>query len=66
VIREFKPGGLKSDGQGLGPGALPRPLEAQYQDEFYRACYTLLGNIYLSSEWSGKEKTGRVDFLVKS
>src|SRR5438876_11845424 len=36
------------------------------QDEFYRACYVLLGNIYLSSEWSGKEKSSRVDFLVKS
>jgi len=41
-------------------------VEAQYQDEFYRACYSLLGNIYLSSEWSGKEKSGRVDFLLKS
>jgi hypothetical protein len=41
-------------------------MEAQYQDEFYRACYVLLGNIHLSSEWSGEEKSGRVDFLVKS
>lgn len=66
MIREFKSDGLKSDGQRLGPGALPRPVEAQYQDEFYRACYALLGHIYLSSEWSGEEKSGRVDFLVKS
>jgi hypothetical protein len=66
VIREFKSRGLKLDEQRLGPGALPQPLEANYKDEFYRACYTLLGDIYLSSEWSGKEKTGRVDFMVKS
>ena len=66
VIREFKSRGLKLDEQRLGPGALTRPLEANYKDEFYRACYTLLGDIYLSSEWSGKEKTGRVDFIVKS
>jgi hypothetical protein len=66
VIREFKSRGLKLDEQRLGPGALSRPLEANYKDEFYRACYTLLGDIYLLSEWSGKEKTGRVDFIVKS
>ena len=66
VIREFKSTRLKSNGKRLGSGALPRPVEAQYQDEFYRACYVLLGNIYLSSEWSGEEKSSRVDFLVKS
>ena len=66
MIREFKSSGLKSDGQRLGPGVLPRPVEAQYQDEFYRACYTLLGDIYLSSEWLGKEQSGCVDFLLKS
>ncbi|OXV05280.1 hypothetical protein Egran_06952 [Elaphomyces granulatus] len=67
VIREFKSSALKPpDGQRLGPGAVPRPVEARYQDEFYRACDALLGNIYLSSEWLGKDKIGRVDFLVKS
>ena len=66
MIRRFKPSGLKPDGEEMGPGTQPRTVEAQYQDEFYRACYVLLGNIYLSSEWSGKEKSGRVDFLVKS
>ena len=66
MIRNFKSTGLRSGGQGLGPGAQPRPLEAQYQDEFYRACYTLLDTIYLSSEWAGKETGGRVDFQVKS
>jgi hypothetical protein len=66
AIRNIKSTGLRSGGQVLGPGAQPRPLEAQYQDEFYRACYTLLDTIYLSSEWAGKESGGRVDFQVKS
>jgi hypothetical protein len=65
AIRKFTSTGLKPDRQRLGPGAQPRPLEAQYQDEFYRACYDLLGTVYLSSEWTGKETTGRVDFRVK-
>ena len=56
VIGKFRSSALKSEERGLGPGAQPRPVEAQYQDEFYRACYALLANIYLSSEWSGKEK----------
>lgn len=38
---------------------------AVYRDEFYRSCFALLGDIYLSSEWSGKEKNGRIEFLVK-
>ncbi|KAL1963981.1 hypothetical protein VTN77DRAFT_7656 [Rasamsonia byssochlamydoides] len=54
-----------NNGEGtLGSGAVPRPLEAVYQDELYRTCFSLLGNIYISSEWSGKDKNGRVDFLV--
>ncbi len=49
----------------MGPGARSRPVEAQYQDEFYRACYALLGNIYLSSEWTGNLVGGRVDFQLR-
>ncbi|KAN0086423.1 hypothetical protein V8E54_000111 [Elaphomyces granulatus] len=58
VIREFK--------SQIGSRRASSPLEANYKGEFYKACYTLLGDIYLSSEWSRKEKTGRVDFMVKS
>ena len=43
VIGKFRSSALKSEERGLGPGAQSRPVEAQYQDEFYRACYALLG-----------------------
>lgn len=66
VLRNIKPAGLRV-GQGAGKFALDsRPLEATFQDEFYRACYTLLGKqLYLSSEWTGTKKGGRVDFQVR-
>ena len=42
----------------------PRPLEAQYQDEFYRALTSLLGNsVGISSECS-LDNGGRVDFRI--
>ncbi|GAD99046.1 predicted protein [Paecilomyces variotii No. 5] len=67
AIRRFSPHALRCPDRGLSIAGNPRPLEAQYQDEFYRACYSLLGNnIHLSSEWTGKQVGGRVDFLVKS
>lgn len=65
AVREFSPVALRSEGN-LGAGALERPVEAQFQDEFYRSCYTLLNkHLYLTSEWSGKVKGGRVDFRVR-
>jgi hypothetical protein len=65
VVREFSPVALRS-GREFGSGALQRPVEAQFQDEFYRACYTLLKrNIYLTSEWSERELGGCVDFQIK-
>lgn len=50
----------------LGAGAVSRPLEAGYQDEFYRASYQLLGNLFVKPEWSGAKHTGWVDFAVPS
>jgi hypothetical protein len=67
VIRQFRPAALRSDNDELSAGAERRPVEAQYQDEFYRGCYRLLNNhIYLSSEWAGRKSGGRVDFQVTS
>ena len=66
AVREFSPTALTSE-RGIGAGALERPVEAQFQDEFYRACYVLLNkNIYLASEWSGQKVGGSVDFQIKS
>lgn len=47
-------------------GATKVPLEAQFQDETYRAVYNTLGQkIFLTSEWGAYSKDGRVDFLLK-
>jgi len=64
AVREFSRVSLSSVERGIGSGAINRPLEAQYQDEFYRACYSELG-IYLTSEWSGSSLVGRIDFHVR-
>lgn len=67
AIRAFSSSSLASDGRGLGTGAMQKPLEPQYQDEFYRAAYEILGQqIYLSSEWSPVGLNGPVDFRMKS
>ncbi|KAI9748925.1 MAG: hypothetical protein M4579_007071 [Chaenotheca gracillima] len=67
AIRNFRYLPLGSQGERLGAGATIRPLEAQYQDEFYRACHeTLGGHIYLTSEWSKAGREGRVDFHLNS
>jgi hypothetical protein len=65
AVREFYPVAIRS-GREFGAGALERPVEAQFQDEFYRACYTLMRSIYLTSEWSGEKLGGSVDFQIKS
>jgi hypothetical protein len=52
AIRQFKPTALRSVQRGLGTGALLQPVEGRYQDELYRACGALLGEVYISSEWS--------------
>lgn len=67
TIKLFSRSSLVSNKEKLGTGALKRPLEAQYQDEIYRASYELLGKqIHLSSEWSPAGLDCRVDFQVTS
>ena len=64
-MREFSPAAITSKRE-FGAGALKRPVEAQFQDEFYRACYVLLNkNIYLASELSGQKLGGSVNFQIK-
>lgn len=64
AIRRFSVTALKTEKPG--PGAVPRPLEASFQDEFYKSCYKILGNSYLTPEWSGPTVKGWVDFHVKT
>jgi hypothetical protein len=60
VIRKFKPSG-QSDEQRVGPSAVS--WEARYQG--FRMSSLSLGYICLSAE-PGEEKSGCVDFLIKS
>ncbi len=67
-MRKFNPSALRAlraTGGALGPGGEIHLLEAQYQDEFYRACYHLLGHTYLTEEWAGEKFGGRIDFHIK-
>ena len=64
VIRCFSPRNLANERQ-IGPGFIQRPLEAQYQDEFYRYCFEpARGSIITFPEFG--TKSGRVDFYVPS
>ena len=66
ALRNFSRTSLLSAGQGLTTGATKVPLEAQFQNEIYRAVYHALGQkIFLTSEWGASSKDGRVDFLLK-
>lgn len=48
----------------MGTGAVIRPVEARYQDEFYRALHDVLGfSSKIHSEWSGNGN-GRIDFRI--
>lgn len=63
VLREFSPRNLSEEIR-LGTGAVVRPVESRYQDEFYRALYELLGfSSHIHSEWSG-DGNGRIDFRI--
>jgi hypothetical protein len=63
-IQHFQPAALRSPAPMLASAGEPRPVEAVYKDEPPRACHSLLGDFYLTSEWSGREKAGRIGFFV--
>ncbi|PYH84181.1 hypothetical protein BO82DRAFT_304933 [Aspergillus uvarum CBS 121591] len=53
-----------SEGKKLSSGTGCRPVEAQYQDEFYKAFGSIAGRaVPIPSEWS-RTKDGRVDFYI--
>lgn len=65
VLEHFSKRNLEHCTQGkLSTAGKLRPLEAQYQDEFYRAFNAVVGRgVPISSEWS-REGDGRVDFWI--
>lgn len=53
-------------GEDFTTGSTKLPLEAQFQDEMYRAVYHTLGQkIFLTLEWGAYPTDGRLDFLLK-
>ncbi len=66
ALRAFDATVLAQRPLGLGVAAQQRTVEAQYHDEFYRACSEVLGRAYLRSEWSDQSigSSGRVDFFI--
>lgn len=67
AISKFSVLSLRSYGHRLGAGTVVQPVEAQYNNEFYRACYIILDhNVHLTSEWSASFTAGRADFHIPS
>ncbi|KAF8422273.1 hypothetical protein EV426DRAFT_643444 [Tirmania nivea] len=68
TIRRFRPSILRQAAQlgaptAAGPGTSPRPVEAVYQDEFYRCAYQVLrGRVGIIPEWG--TAAGRIDFFI--
>ncbi|ODM21276.1 hypothetical protein SI65_04329 [Aspergillus cristatus] len=66
IISKFSIMNLRhsAEGKKISSASQPRPLEAQYQDEFYRGFVHVAGRgVPISSEWS-RTKDGRVDFYI--
>ncbi|KAL5356893.1 hypothetical protein BJX96DRAFT_143570 [Aspergillus floccosus] len=66
VLNQFSVMSLRHSSQGkrMSSAAKYRPVEAQYQDEFYRAFRIVAGRgVPICSEWS-RTKQGRVDFWI--
>ncbi|KAL2821050.1 hypothetical protein BJX63DRAFT_418092 [Aspergillus granulosus] len=66
ILRGFSTINLKNSFEGkiLSSAARYRPVEAQYQDEFYRSFNQVVGTgVPISSEWS-RTSQGRIDFWI--
>ena len=64
VISGFSPSLLSAE-RRIGPGCIQRPLEAQYQDEFYRSCHACSDGLLRTFPEFGTTK-GRADFYIPS
>lgn len=57
--------GLQLYGHRLGAGTVVQPVEVQYHNEFYSACYIILKHsVHLISEWSASYTAGRAAFHI--
>ena len=66
ILSKFTIMNLKhsAEGKKMSSASQPRPVEAQYQDEFYRAFIHVAGRgVPISTEWS-RTRDGRVDFYI--
>ncbi|KAE8378205.1 hypothetical protein BDV26DRAFT_261958 [Aspergillus bertholletiae] len=66
TLSEFSTMNLRHStaGKNLSTAAQPKPMEAQYQDEFYRAFNKVAGRgVPISTEWA-RTISGRVDFFI--
>jgi hypothetical protein len=63
VISKFSPKRLAAEGR-IGPGGIQRPLEAQYQDEFYRSCRICANGLIVTFLESGIMNPARADIYL--
>jgi len=63
TISEFSPKRLAAE-RRIGPSGFQRPLETQYQDEFYRSCCICSKGLIVTFPESGIMKSGRADFYI--
>ena len=63
AIRKFRPTLLSLT--RLSAGGVVLPVEARYTHELSRACYEILGDIFLDPEWKGRSSCGKVDFYIE-
>ncbi|KAF8416586.1 hypothetical protein EV426DRAFT_685726, partial [Tirmania nivea] len=63
AVRKFQPSQLQAP-VTIGPSCEPRPNEAIFQDEFYRACHTVTKGKLLATPEFGST-SGRIDFYMQ-
>ncbi|KAH1721440.1 hypothetical protein KXW66_007649 [Aspergillus fumigatus] len=64
LAKVLEEGNVLTQGKTLSSGAQPKPIEAQYQDEFYRCFNRIAGRgVPVCTEWS-RTTDGRVDFWI--
>jgi len=68
VIGRFNHSQLSDSERRVGCSSTDHPLEAQYQQEFYRAFYDVVSPAYTSPEYGTEQgsRKGRIDFFIRS